>query len=101
MLRLTLCVIIAVSTAAASISANVVSAETINWPQFRGAHVDGLADGDTLPDTWSTTENVVWKAEIPGWGWSSPVIWGDKIFLTAAVGEHEREKLVIGGYPGG
>ena len=75
--------------------------ETGNWPQFRGEKVDGLATGDTLPDTWSTTENVVWKADIPGWGWSSPVVWGTKIFVTSAVGELEREKLVVGGYPGG
>ena len=75
--------------------------ETTDWPQFRGAQVDGLAAGATLPESWSPTENVVWKAEIPGWGWSSPVVWGGKIFLTSAVGEHEREKLVIGGYPGG
>jgi outer membrane protein assembly factor BamB len=75
--------------------------ETANWPQFRGAHVDGLAEGNTLPDTWSTTENVVWKTDIPGWGWSSPVIWGNKIFVTAAVSERDREKLVVGGYPGG
>jgi outer membrane protein assembly factor BamB len=78
-----------------------VAAETENWPQFRGAQVDGLAEGATLPESWSPTENVVWKVDVPGWGWSSPVVWGDKIFLTAAVGEHEREQIVIGGYPGG
>lgn len=79
----------------------VASAQTENWPQFRGSASDGLAEGETLPESWSATENVVWKAEIPGWGWSSPVIWGNKIFVTSAVGEHEREKLVVGGYPGG
>lgn len=78
-----------------------VFAQTINWLQFRGAKVDGLADGATLPESWSTTENVVWKADIPGWGWSSPVIWGDRIYVTSAVSENEREKLVVGGYPGG
>ncbi len=83
------------------IMAGAASAETIHWPQFRGANSDGLAEGATLPETWSTTENVVWKADIPGWGWSSPVIWGDKIFVTSAVGESDREKLVVGGYPGG
>jgi outer membrane protein assembly factor BamB len=77
------------------------AAAQTNWPQFRGANVDGMGEGASLPDTWSTTENVVWKADIPGWGWSSPVIWGDKIFLTSAVGQQPREKLVIGGYPGG
>jgi len=76
-------------------------AETTNWPQFRGAQSDGLATGATLPDTWSTTKNVVWKADIPGWGWSSPVIWGDKILITSAVSENKREKLKVGGYPGG
>jgi len=55
--------------------APVASAEeTKNWPQFRGAQADGLGEGATLPETWSTTENVVWKADLPGWGWSSPVI---------------------------
>lgn len=86
---------------ASAVFAAPVAAQTVNWPQFRGAHVDGLAEGTTLPDTWSATENVVWKADIPGWGWSSPVIWGDRIFLTTAIGERDREKLVIGGYPGG
>ncbi len=81
--------------------ARLAVADTINWPQFRGAQSDGLGEGATLPDTWSTTENVVWKSDIPGWGWSSPVIWGDKIFLTSAISEKDREKLVIGGYPGG
>ncbi|MBI2478407.1 MAG: PQQ-binding-like beta-propeller repeat protein, partial [Planctomycetia bacterium] len=76
-------------------------AETPNWPQFRGAQSDGLAEGATLPDMWSTTDNVVWKADIPGWGWSSPVIWGDKIFVTSAVGEQELKKPIVGGYPGG
>ena len=76
-------------------------AETINWPQFRGAQSDGLAEGATLPDTWSPTENVVWKADVPGWGWSSPVIWGDKIFVTLAVGEQALAKPSVGGYPGG
>ncbi|MDA1052714.1 MAG: PQQ-binding-like beta-propeller repeat protein [Planctomycetota bacterium] len=76
-------------------------AETTNWPQFRGAQSDGLAEGATLPDTWGATENVVWKADVPGWGWSSPVIWGDQIFVTSAVGEQVLQKPLVGGYPGG
>ena len=85
----------------AAVLVDVSFAETKNWPQYRGAQSDGLAEGDTLPDRWSTTENVVWKAEIPGWGWSSPVIWGDKVFVTSAVGEQELKKPIVGGYPGG
>jgi outer membrane protein assembly factor BamB len=80
---------------------HAAGAETRNWPQFRGAQSDGMGEGTTLPETWSTTENVVWKRDLPGWGWSSPVIWENRIFVTAAVGEHERKPLVIGGYPGG
>lgn len=75
---------------------SVTFADTAHWPQFRGAQSDGLAEGERLPDRWSTTENVVWKTDIPGRGWSSPVIWGDKIFVTSAVGETELPKPVIG-----
>ncbi|MCI0741527.1 MAG: PQQ-binding-like beta-propeller repeat protein [Gemmataceae bacterium] len=82
------------------ILAPIVSAQT-NWPQFRGAKVDGLGEGATLPDTWSTTENVVWKVDLPGWGWSSPVIWEKRIFVTAAVHDGPRDKMFAGGYPGG
>jgi outer membrane protein assembly factor BamB len=74
-----LCSFLALLTAAA------LRAED-NWPQFRGLH-GGVARGTNLPDRWSTSTNVAWKLEIPGKGWSSPVVWGDKIFLTAVVGE--------------
>jgi hypothetical protein len=50
---------------------------TDRWPQFRGQARRGVADDDpALPDTWSQTENVVWKIEIPGLSWSSPIVWG-------------------------
>lgn len=74
---------------------------TEHWPQYRGANADGLGLGATLPETWSATENVVWKAEIPGWGWSSPIVWGKRIFVTSAVGEQELPTPHVGGYPGG
>jgi outer membrane protein assembly factor BamB len=75
--------------------------DTLHWPQYRGAQVDGLAQGATLPDTWSATENVVWKINVPGWGWSSPIVWGDRIYVTSAVGEQPLSKPKVGGYPGG
>ena len=57
-----------------------------NWPQFRGAEARGIADdGNGLPDTWSSTENIEWKTDIPGRGWSSPIVWGNNVFLTTAV----------------
>jgi len=58
-----------------------------NWPQFRGPGARGVADNANLPDRWSATENVAWKTEIPGRGWSSPVVWADRVFLTTVVGE--------------
>jgi outer membrane protein assembly factor BamB len=55
-----------------------------DWPRWRGPENDGMARGDA-PLHWSDTEHIKWKAEIPGRGHSSPVIWGDKIFVTTAV----------------
>src|SRR5512147_3008890 len=55
-----------------------------DWPYWRGPNADGMAIGDA-PLKWSDTENVRWKIEIPGLGNSSPVIWGDQIFLTTAI----------------
>jgi len=55
-----------------------------NWPQFRGPKGDGHADAKSLPTTWSETENVRWKTPVHGKAWSSPVIWGDQIWMTTA-----------------
>jgi len=71
------------------------------WPQFRGPGSLGVAEDPTLPDKWSTTENVAWKADIPGMGWSSPAVWGDHIFLTSVVSSVEGEAPKKGLYFGG
>src|SRR5438093_8118566 len=60
-----------------------------NWPQFRGPGARGVASNTNLADHWSATENVAWKAEIPGHGWSSPIVWGEQVFLTTAVSSEE------------
>jgi outer membrane protein assembly factor BamB len=69
----------------------------VNWPQFRGPRGDGVAYGSNLPVTWSAASNVVWSCSIPGKGWSSPVVWDDRVFVTSAVGpgsvEAPPEKL--------
>lgn len=72
-----------------------------NWPQFRGPGSTGVADDPALPDKWSATENVVWKTEIPGIGWSSPIVWGDNIFLTSVIKTGETETVKKGLYFGG
>src|SRR5436190_6802016 len=56
-----------------------------DWPQFRGPGADGLADQFTLPATWSATSNVSWVTPIPGRGWSSPIVWGSRVYVTSAV----------------
>ena len=53
------------------------------WPKWRGPDDNGMARTDA-PLHWTDTENIKWKATIPGRGHSSPVLWGDKIFLTTA-----------------
>jgi outer membrane protein assembly factor BamB len=54
------------------------------WPQFRGPTGQGLAASKKLPTEWSATRNVTWSKDLPGSGWSSPVIAGGKVYLTAA-----------------
>jgi len=55
------------------------------WPQFRGPGSTGVSESTKLPDTWSTTEHVRWKTPIRGEGWSSPIAWGNRVFVTAVV----------------
>ena len=72
-----------------------------NWPQFRGAQSLGVASNRNLPTTWSTNQNVAWKAAVPGLGWSSPVVWGNQIFVTSVVRDGEVEPPKKGLYFGG
>jgi len=58
-----------------------------NWPQWRGAKLDGISLEKNLPLTWSKTENVLWRLELPGPAGATPVVWEDKIFLTSAEGD--------------
>ena len=55
-----------------------------NWPEFRGPNADGRSSATGLPLTWGDTKNVRWKTAIHGRGWSTPVVWGDQVWLTTA-----------------
>lgn len=55
-----------------------------DWPQFRGPTGQGIPTEINLPLQWSATENIAWKTAIPGESWSSPIVWGDRVFLTTA-----------------
>jgi outer membrane protein assembly factor BamB len=64
------------------------------WPRWRGPSGQGLATGSGYPDTWSATQNVAWKVAVPGSGNSSPIVWGDRIFLTTAYDNGRRMSIV-------
>ena len=70
------------------------SARAENWPGWRGPRGDGTSQESGLPTKWSGTENVVWKTPIPGVGYSSPIVWGDHIFLTTAFAERKDRVLL-------
>ena len=67
------------------------------WPKFRGVNAGDIADDPALPDTWSETENIAWKIDIPGLSWSSPVVWDDHIFVTTAISTADDEVQPIRG----
>jgi outer membrane protein assembly factor BamB len=58
-----------------------------DWPQFRGPEANGVASDSALPENWGAAANIKWQVELPGSGWSAPIVWDDKIFVTAAVSE--------------
>jgi outer membrane protein assembly factor BamB len=72
-----------------------------HWSQFRGSDSRGVVEGTRIPDHWSTTENVAWKRDIPGRGWSSPVVWNDHVFLTTVINTGTTEEAKKGLYFGG
>jgi hypothetical protein len=71
------------------------------WPQFRGPSA-GVAENDpALPDRWSATSNILWTLDVPGMGWSSPVVWGDHVLVTSVVNTGQAEAPKPGLYMGG
>jgi len=70
------------------------------WSQYRGYMSSGVLDRANLPESWDvkTGENILWNVEIPGLGMSSPVIWGNQLFITTAISEKDREGLKEGIY---
>jgi outer membrane protein assembly factor BamB len=68
------------------------------WPGFRGHEMSGVAATAKLPDRWSTTEHVKWAVPIAGHGWSSPIVWGDTVFVTSAISSKPFKKPTPGLY---
>jgi outer membrane protein assembly factor BamB len=59
-----------------------------NWPQWRGPYLNGTSSEKNLPTRWTAEENVAWKLALPNWSGSTPIIWGEKIFLNVADGDN-------------
>jgi outer membrane protein assembly factor BamB len=73
-----------------------------DWPQFRGPGSSGVTAEKDLPVEWGADKNLQWKVKVPGRGWSSPIVSGDKVFLTAAFSDQDARPRAGGfGGPGG
>jgi outer membrane protein assembly factor BamB len=72
-----------------------------SWPQFRGPKALGTSQGKDLPESWSTNQHVAWLAHIPGSGWSSPIVWGNRVIVTSVRSDGSRETPKKGLYFGG
>ncbi len=85
---------------AIAVSLSVVCRADDNWTHFRAGGAGAVTAGD-LPQKWSDTENVLWKADVAGRGWSSPVVWQDRVFLTTVEneggGEEQKKGLYLKG----
>jgi outer membrane protein assembly factor BamB len=71
-----------------------------DWPSFRGLSANGIAEGYQVPVKWDIeqSENILWKTKIPGLGHSSPIVWGNRIFITTAVKDNGESTLKVGLY---
>ena len=82
-------------------SASASAAGQSQWPQFRGSNAGEIGDDPSLPDMWSETQNVSWRTDVPGLGWSSPVVWDDHIFITSSISASAEPPPVPGLYDPG
>jgi outer membrane protein assembly factor BamB len=93
-----------VRTAASSrVTIPAAAPDAGSWPSFRGTQASGVADGQNLPDRWDGAkgENILWRTPIPGLAHSSPVVWGNRIFVTSAVSSNPNATFKPGLYGDG
>jgi outer membrane protein assembly factor BamB len=79
---------------------SITVAQAQNWPSFRGSNASGVADGKPTPVAWDAVKgiNILWKTAIPGLAHSSPVVWGDKVFISTAISSQGKEYFRHGLY---
>ncbi len=92
--------LLAIGTAPGSLAAEEAGDPSLSWPQFRGRRAAGVSTDQALPTTWNldTGANVKWQTPIPGLAYSSPVIWGKRLFLTTAVRLEGESDVKVGLY---
>jgi outer membrane protein assembly factor BamB len=91
-----LAVLLRAAVCALLLGATTVHAKDIVWPQFRGPDSNPVGTDARLAESWSRTENVEWSQEIPGRGWSSPIVTGGKVFVTAVTTDGKSKPPQIG-----
>jgi outer membrane protein assembly factor BamB len=83
----------------AVLAASLAVVRADDWPQFRGPNGSAVSNDKKLPTEWDAKTNIAWKKELAGYGWSSPIVWGDKVFVTSATSDKQRKPMGFG--PGG
>jgi outer membrane protein assembly factor BamB len=96
-------VVVGLSGAFGIVAAGAPSGSGTDWPQFRGRHAAGVADGAKLPEAWDAAsgKSLLWKTRIPGLAHSSPVVWGDQVFVTTAISSRPDATFKPGLYGAG
>ena len=84
-IRTRVVLVVTLLAAVVVLSSTTGASKTGNWPQWRGPEGQGISGETGLPVEWSATKNIKWKTAIAGRGHSSPIVWGNKIFLTTAL----------------
>ncbi|HBL45246.1 MAG TPA: serine/threonine protein kinase, partial [Planctomycetaceae bacterium] len=77
---------LSVMLTAACLSLVPRQSQAADWSQFRGPSGNGVSESTGLPTEWNSVKNIVWKAKLPGHGSSSPVLFGDQVFVTSYSG---------------
>jgi outer membrane protein assembly factor BamB len=94
------CLFLLLACLSVALPASSADPATSSWPGFRGPGARGVAESSTAPTKWNVAkgENVLWTASVPGLAHSSPVVWGDSVFLTTAVRAGGEAPLKVGLY---
>ncbi len=99
MIRRSAAALVAVFTSV-SVSSPSDAKPGADWPSFRGTHASGTASGTSVPSVWDVEkgQGVAWKTPIPGLAHSSPVVWGDRVFITTSISGKANAELKVGLY---